>query len=57
MTITELDAFNQAKADAQKAAAEAGAQQQAAPADARPAALAKLCKDLAAPEQPAQPSA
>lgn len=52
MTITELDAFNQAKADAQKAQAEANASAAAAPpappADSRNAALAKLCKDLSA---------
>ena len=55
MTITELDAFNQAKAEAQKAAASAQADANAqikvadaAPPDPRPAALAKLCKALAA---------
>lgn len=54
MTITELDEANKAKAEAAKAtaAAQAGATAQirveeAAP-DARPAALAKLCKSLSA---------
>lgn len=54
MTITELDEANKAKAEAAKAAAaaqsDAAAQirvDNAAPADARPAALAKLCKAAA----------
>ncbi len=55
MTITELDEANKAKAEAAKAAAtaQAGANAdirvaEATPPDPRPAALAKLCKALAA---------